>query len=398
MIKFDFNLDQIKGSERETIKIEQIFDKKRDMLGWFDIDDLFNEELITDINQTKDKLKEKADVLLVIGVGGSYLGALALIESLNPYFYNDIKKPKVYFLGSSLSSEYYHDLINIIKDQNIIVNVVSQSGKTTEIKLIYQLVMDFMRKKYGNDLKDRIIITTGENSPLIEEAKANNYKLFIIKNNIPGRYSVFTPSGLLAAAVMDVDLKKLYQGVKQAHENFEQQINYALIRKEMIDKGKKVEAYVIYEPKLKAFAEWFQQLYAESLGKNNQGLLPIIVNNTKDLHSLGQYIQDGDKILFETVFKVKKVNKDLYLPFYQKSFNEINNLAADATTKAHRQEYILNNIIEIEEINEFTIGYLMQFFMTSCVISAHLEKVNPFNQDAVEKYKKELLTLLNENH
>ncbi|NLL44259.1 MAG: glucose-6-phosphate isomerase [Mollicutes bacterium] len=404
MITFDFKTYTKNFISKEEINkyinkkkdIKKYLDNKIDMMGWYNVDKLFDLKLIQNILRTATYIRESCDVFLVIGIGGSYLGAFAFIEALNPYFYNNQKKPAIYFVGTSLSTEYYYDLVNLIKDKDIIVNVISKSGTTLESAIGYDIILKLMKEKYNNEeLKKRIIITTDENSgELRKEVNKEGYQSFIIPNNIGGRFSVFSPVGLLPIAVSGFDLENLSKGIKEAYSNLDKAIEYAAIRKIMYDKGKNIEAFVVYEPKLYAFMEWLKQLYGESLGKNDQGLLPISLINTRDLHSLGQYLQEGKKIIFETVINIEKSNNQLYLNKYQKTLDEINNIASLATSKAHLKGNVLNNVITIKKLNERSLGCLMQFFMISCAISGYLEGVNAFDQLGVEEYKKIMHDLL----
>lgn len=406
MIKFDFNTyvkdfiseDQIKKYQMITPQIEEYLNTN-DMAGWYHLDKLFNKVLLNDINQTATYIRDNCDVFLVLGIGGSYLGAASGIEALNQYYYNNSMSPQIYFVGHNLSSDYYHDLINNIKEKSIIINVISKSGSTLETKLAYQLIMDLMRSKYSEqELKKRVIVTTDEETGALRtEVNEQGYKSFVLPRNIGGRYSVFTPVGLLPMAVSKIDIEKLYIGSKEANDNLENQIKYAVIRKLLYDQGKLVEAYVVYEPKLYSFTEWLKQLYGESLGKKEQGILPISFINSRDLHSLGQFIQQGNKILFETVINIKKSNHDIKIDQYDKSLNDINNIASKATSIAHFNGNVLNNIIDVDALNEETLGYLFQFFMTSCAISGYLEDVNPFDQEGVEEYKRIMRELLVNN-
>lgn len=403
MIKFDFdtytknfiNENQIKEYKPIINNINAYF-RTRDMMGWYNLDNLFNKDLIDDINKTATYVKNNCDIFLVIGIGGSYLGASAAIEALNPYLYNDKISPQIYFVGNNLSSDYYHDLIDLIKDKEIIVNIISKSGSTLETLVAYQIIMDLMKEKYSDDeLKKRVIITTDkENGDLRIVAQENNYKSFIFPNNIGGRYSVLTPVGLLPMAVANINIESLYLGAKEANKDIDNQIKYAIIRKIMYNQGKKVEAYVTYEPKLYAFTEWLKQLYGESLGKEEKGILPISFINSRDLHSLGQFVQEGSKILFETVINVLESNHDIKISKYNKTLNEINNIASLSTSIAHLKGNVLNSIISITKIDEYNMGYLFQFFMVSCVISGYLDDVNPFDQNGVEEYKKIMKELL----
>ncbi|HHX93860.1 MAG TPA: glucose-6-phosphate isomerase [Tenericutes bacterium] len=404
MIEFDFSTyvkefikeKEIKKYDKYFPLAQNFINEREDMMDWLDVDELFSSHLINDINETAEFIRKNCDAFIVVGIGGSYLGSYATIKALNDYYHNAKKSPQIYFLGNSLSSDYYHDLTHLIKDKDIIINVISKSGTTFETSITYKLLLEFMKKKYKKEeLKKRIIITTEKNSPLWEDAKRNGYKLFTIPEKIGGRYSVFTPVGLLPIRVSGIDLNELKKGAKDALENIEDAFHYAVIREIMAKRGKLVEAYVVYEPKLYGLTEWLKQLYAESLGKEEKGLLPINLINTRDLHSLGQFVQEGSKILFETVINVKESNNDIVVPYYNKTLNELNHIASTATSKAHLNGKVLNNIITIEKLTPYTIGYLLQFFMISCAISGFLMNVNPFNQDGVEEYKNIMKSLLN---
>lgn len=401
MIKFDFDTYMNKYISKKDIKKhldekEKIIDylSNGEMRGWYNLNKLNDPKLIEDIKVTAKNIRDNCDVFLVIGVGGSYMGARAVIESLSPYFYNKINKPEIYFLGHNLSSEYYHDLLEIIKDKKIIINVISKSGNTLEIKVGYEIIMKFMKNKYSDsELKNRVIITTDKhNGFLREEVEKHNFKSFVIPNNIGGRYSVFTSVGLLPIAVSGIDLEELFKGAKSANNNLNEMIYYATIRNELFKQKRFVESYVVYEPKLYYLTEWLKQLYGESLGKENKGILPISFINTRDLHSLGQFVQEGNKIIFETVINVENSNNSIHIDEYNKSLTEINNIVSKSVAIAHQQGDTPLVIIEIEKTTPFTIGYLLQFFMTSCAISGYIENINPFNQDGVEMYKSEVKT------
>lgn len=403
MIKFDFSTytkdfiseGEIKNYEAQVPQIKEYLNAGA-LMGWYDLDKLFNKDVIDDINNTASFVRNNCDVFIVIGIGGSYFGSLAAIEALNPYFYNNSINPQIYFVGNTLSSDYFYDLINIIKDKRIMVNVISKSGTTLETLISYQLIMALMKEKYDDqELRNRIIITTDkEHGSLRAEVNEKGYKSFALPNDLGGRYSVLSPAGLLPMAVCNIDIEGLYKGAKEANNNIDNQIKYAVIRKLINEKGKTVEAFVAYEPKLYNFTEWLKQLYGESLGKNEQGILPIAFINARDLHSLGQFVQQGTKLLFETVLNIKKSKHDIEISKYNKSLNDINNIASLSTSMAHLKGGVLNNIITIDELNEMTLGYLFQFFMLSCAISGYFENVNPFNQDGVEEYKNVMRNLL----
>lgn len=398
MVKFDFNTytnkfiteKEITEYDGKMSELKLYLNNHKNMMGWYNLDELENKKLIRDINETAKYIRDTCDVFLIVGIGGSYLGALSVIESLNPYFYNEFKKPQIYFVGTSLSSEYLEDLKELIKEKNIIVNFISKSGTTLEIAVAYKLIMDLMKEKYKEAaLKDRVIITTGDsNSTLLDESLEYGYKLFNIPNNIGGRFSVLSTVGLLPIAVSGINISELFSGARDSQKDINNQIRYAVIRDIMSKKGKLVEAFVVYEPKLYALTEWLKQLYAESLGKEEKGILPIGIINTRDLHSLGQYIQEGSRILFETVININNNTKNIYVKEYNKTLNEMNNIASISSSIAHSNSGVLNNIIDVDKLDAYNVGYLLQFFMISCTISGFLSDVNAFDQNGVEEYKK----------
>ena len=390
MINFNFSSEESVSKKVET-KVTSFIEKSK-MNGWYDIKVPDSQK----IKEAASFIKNNSTVFLVLGTGGQYRGYKTVIESLSSYFYNDKLKPKIYFLGNNLSADYYFDLLEKIKGEEIIVNVVSKSGETFEIKTFYNLIMNFMKTKYSSEeLKKRIVITTNSTKGfLLDEAKKNQFVTFTIPENIGGRYSIFTPMVLLPAAVAGIDIDRLVEGAKEGNKYLKQAIKYAMIRKQSYKKRKHVEAYTIYEPKLTALTEWLKQLYAESLGKNEKGMLPISLINTTDLHSLGQFVQDGTKILIETTISVGRVTNDTKDELSSKNLSELNDIAKNATITAHKQAGIVSNEIIIDSLNEYDIGLLMQFFMISCATSGYLEKVNPFDQPGVEAYKNEMKKLL----
>lgn len=400
MINFDLKTyrENIIG-DSEFIKYEtklndltNYFDRHKDMTGWARPKNLKNAELINDINKTSAYIRSNCDVFLVVGIGGSYLGSKAVIEALNPYFYNRVRTPEIYFVGNSLSSEYLTSIKELIKNKQVIINYISKSGTTYESDVTFRILFEQMQEKYSEEeLKSRIIFTTG-NKEKLDPA----YKAYEIPSDIGGRYSVLSPVGLLPIAVASININELLDGAIDSQKNGAMQMRYAIIRDVMQKKGKIVEAYVAYEPKLASLIEWLKQLYAESLGKDGGGILPIGLINTTDLHSLGQYLQEGRHNIFETVLNIKNVEHDLEVD--GKSLNEINNIASSATSIAHNNTNILNNIINIDKLDAYHLGYLMQFFMISCAMSGFLENVDAFNQPGVEEYKRIMKELLNKKN
>lgn len=395
MITFDFHTyrknivtdDEISKYDLKLKELTDYFTKYENNMGWAKPKKL--KENLENINNTASYIRKNCDVFVVIGIGGSYLGSKAIIDSLSPYFYNNKNKIELYYLGQNLSSEYLLSVLEIIKQKNVIINYISKSGSTFETDLTYKLVMKVMEKKYSEDeLKARVIFTTG-NKELIEDG----YKYFEIPSNIGGRYSAFTAVGLLPAAVMGINIDRLLEGAVDSQKSTSMEVKYAIIRDIMYKRGKMVEAYVTYEPKLQSLIEWLKQLYGESLGKEKKGMLPIGLINTTDLHSLGQFVQEGNPILIETVLKITK--SKISINFDSKKLHDINNIAMQATSTAHHMNGVLNNIIELDELDEYHLGYIMQFFMLSCSISGYLSSVNAFDQPGVEKYKDIMKQLLN---
>lgn len=358
------------------------------MLGWIDLEALFEPTLIAKVLKIANYIRSNAEVFLVLGIGGSYMGSKALIRALNPYF-NDNEGTKIYYLGTNLSADYYYDLMELIKDKEIIVNVISKSGSTLEVKVAYELIMSLMREKYSPvELKQRVIITTDPlHGELRKIANQEGYQTFSIPSNIGGRYSVFTPVGLLPMAVNGIDLSLIEAGVRAAQAKLEDAFQYALTRSEMQKQGKVIEAFVVYEPKMAAFTEWLKQLFGESLGKKGQGVFPVSLINTRDLHSLEQYLQQGRAFIFETVIKVVDAQHDYLVESYQQSINQINQRVQGAVAKAHQQVNIYANEIILSQLNPFNLGCLCQFFMIACAYNGYLDGVNPFDQPGVEAYK-----------
>ncbi len=404
MIKFDFvTYNKIENYEKNGKKLKGVkdfFSKHQDKMGWYDIEKLCSEEKIFKIKEKALYIKENCDLFLVVGIGGSYMGSQALIDALSHYYKNETRKPEVMFVGTSLSIDYINDVLDIMDEKEVIINVISKSGNTLEILTTYDILISKMKEKYNDDeLKKRIIITTevSINNTLYKEAKENQYEVIDTFKNIGGRFSVFTESGLLPVCVAGINIENVINGAKEAMQDINNQARYSVVRDIMIDSGKLIEAYTSYEPKLYYFLEWLKQLYAESLGKNNKGLLPISIINTRDLHSMGQYIQEGPKTIFETLFVIKNNRNNIYIERYKKNLSEINDIAYKAVSRAHFEDNIFSNIFELDELNESNMGYLMQFFMVSVTMSGLLEdNEEVFTQSGVEKYKNILNSMLKE--
>lgn len=373
-----------------------------DFLGWLHLEK--NEEEWQRIKNAAKKIRETSDLLIVIGIGGSYLGARAVIEALSHTFF-----PKnVIFAGNNLSSDYLNDLLDYIKDKEISLNVISKSGTTTEPAIAFSVLQKYMKEKYGEKAKERIYITTDrEKGILKQQAMQEGYETFVVPDDIGGRYSVLTAVGLLPIAVAGIDIDKLYDGVKEAEKLFALPENnicyeYAMLRNILYSRGKKIELLVNYEPKLHYFTEWWKQLFGESEGKEGKGVFPAGVDNTTDLHSMGQYIQEGERHLWETVIQIEKPYRDIQIHCEEeklkfldgKMLHDINLMAMQGTRIAHTNGKVPNLTIRIEKLEEYTMGQLIYFFEKACAISGYLLGVNPFNQPGVEAYKKEMFRLL----
>ncbi len=387
MIRYDFktyNKLFVQDYSKELTKIKNIFTNPTQMMDWYDVDKCINEEELAKVITTSEYIRENYDVMVVIGIGGSYLGAKAVIDAFAPYFTST--KPEIIFAGNSLSASYHYELIEYLKDKNFIINVVSKSGNTLEPSLTFDLLLNELENKYSeNEVKERIIITTDPDTGNLRKlVNENDYKSFSIPTDIGGRFSVLTAAGLLPIAVSGIDVNKLLEGARKCDK--EKCYEYANIRHQLYLQGHYLESYTVYEPKLLYFTEWLKQLFAESQGKDYKGIMPISAVNTRDLHSLGQYYQEGSRIIFETVIGVD-VTKDLFAKSINKTYDQINNIALESVAKAHAQDKTYSNIISLDTINEKNIGELIYFFELSAAIGGYLLKINPFNQPGVSKYK-----------
>jgi glucose-6-phosphate isomerase len=390
-----------------------------EFLGWVDLPKNYEENILIDIQETAKLVQENSDVLIVVGIGGSYLGTRAAIEMLNHHFYNLLPKakrktPEIYFAGQNISGKYLKDLLEIIEEKDVSINVISKSGTTTEPAIAFRILKDSLERKYGKeDAKKRIIATTDkEKGALRQLATEEGYKTFVIPDDIGGRYSVLTAVGLLPIAVSGIDIREIIKGASSAYDDLgvnDLESNgcyqYAAARNILSRKGKAIEILASYEPSLQYFGEWWKQLFGESDGKNLGGIFPTTANFSTDLHSMGQYIQQGLRIIFETVIHVEKVdesmkvlknNKDLdglnYLD--GKSIKHVNDKAFEGTLLAHIKGGVPNLIISIPELTPYYFGYMVYFFEKACAIGGYMAGINPFDQPGVEEYKKNMFKLL----
>ncbi len=387
-----------------------------DFTGWVDYPTKITEYDLDVINETADKMKTYGDYLVVIGIGGSYLGARAIIDLLDGYY----QKSKIIFLGNNISSEYIGETLNYLESVDFCVNVVSKSGKTLEPAIAFRLVKELLKSKYGAKYNERIFVTTSKNDSLLhEEAQANGYQEFFIPSDIGGRYSVFTAVGLLPLAFAGYNILEFVHGAINSYIEcstlpyFENDaLIYASLRNILYNENKTIEALVTYEPKAKNFGEWWKQLFGESEGKNHKGIFPVSLVYSTDLHSLGQYVQDGIRNIFETVIETTEVSqkkayfdKDPVINYSSQNIDGLNYLSdkrisyikkqtTEGVIKAHISGNVPNIKLSIKEINEYYIGYLLYFFMFSCGVSGYILDVNPFNQEGVEEYKKNMMALL----
>ena len=390
-----------------------------DFLGWVELPKNYDKEEFDRIKIAANKIKNDSDVLLVIGIGGSYLGARAAIEMLGHSFRNNLKKedreyPEVYFVGQNISSTYMLDLLDIIKDKDVSINVISKSGTTTEPAIAFRVFKDFLEKKYGKEeASKRIYATTdAKRGALKQLADEEGYETFIIPDDVGGRFSVLTPVGLLPIAACGIDIDAIMTGAKEAMEDFSNPIlsenysyQYAVVRNVLHRKGKDIELMVNYEPSLHYVSEWWKQLYGESEGKDNKGIYPASVDFSTDLHSMGQYIQEGKRILFETVINVENAKREIIINEEKvdldglnylagKTVDFVNKKAFQGTLLAHTDGSVPNLLINLPKIDEYNFGYMVYFFEKACALSGYILGVNPFNQPGVEAYKKNMFALL----
>lgn len=384
-----------------------------DFTGWVNYPANYDQKEFKDIVKVAEKVRKSCEYLVVCGIGGSYLGSRAVIEAINGLHSQD--KLKILFLGQTLSSDYIYDVIELIKGKKFAINVISKSGTTTETAISFRLVKDLLESQVGKEkAKELIFVTTDAKNGLLRKfADEQGYKAFTLPANIGGRYSVFTAVGLLPIACANIDIESFIGGAKKAMEELKTPsllanpaYKYAVIRDYLYRQGKSVELFVSLEPRLVQLSEWLKQLFGESEGKDGKGLFPASATFSTDLHSLGQFIQDGSKIFFETVLRVLNPNHDVIIHENKDDFDELNYLKgkslkfvnekmADGTLEAHTSVgNVPNVIIEIEKLDAYSLGYLLYFYMKTCAMSAYLLEVNPFNQPGVEVYKKNMFRLL----
>jgi glucose-6-phosphate isomerase len=415
--------EELKKMEAEVVKASRTLCEGKgagnDFIGWIDLPVNYDKEEFARIKKAAEKIKSDSDVLIVIGIGGSYLGARAAIEALRHSFYNSVDKsvretPEIYYAGNSISETYLADLIDVIGDRDFSLNVISKSGTTTEPAIAFRVLKELLIKKYGKDeATKRIYATTDKARGALKTlSDAEGYETFVVPDDIGGRFSVLTAVGLLPIAVSGADIDELMRGAADEREiainaPFEENdaLQYAAARNILRLSGKHVEILANYEPALHYVSEWWKQLYGESEGKDKKGIFPAAVDLTTDLHSMGQYIQDGERILYETVLNVVKSRRQIKIENEDSDLDGLNYLAGrdmhfvnenamKGTILAHVDGGVPNLRIDIPELNEYYLGQLFYFFEFACGVSGYVLDVNPFNQPGVESYKKNMFALL----
>ena len=390
-----------------------------DFLGWIDLPVDYDKEEFARIKKAAEKIRNDSEVLLVIGIGGSYLGARAAIEFLGHSFYNVVDKsirkgPEIYFLGNSISSTYLKHLMDVVGDRDFSINIISKSGTTTEPAIAFRIFKEKMETKYGKEeAAKRIYATTDKSKGALKKlSDEEGYQTFVVPDDVGGRFSVLTAVGLLPIAASGADIDKLMEGAASGRKAalelpFEENdaMKYAALRNIFLRKGKSVEILANYEPAVHYVSEWWKQLFGESEGKDQRGIFPASVDLTTDLHSMGQFIQDGSRIMFETVIEIEKSREEIVMNeepvdldglnyLAGKTVDFINKSAMNGTILAHTDGQVPNLLVKVPEVNEFYLGQLFYFFEFACGVSGYLLGVNPFNQPGVESYKKNMFALL----
>ena len=401
-------------------KIDEIHNKlnnkEDDYTGWMDWPVRIEDALVQDILSTADEIRSKCTALVVIGIGGSYLGAKACIELLQSPFYNEYyagkqNRPRIYFAGHHLSSIYYEELLDRLNEEEVCVCVISKSGTTLEPSIVFDLMRTYLRERYGvaEAAKRIYAITDAEKGTLRAEADEQGYKTFIVPDDIGGRYSVLTPVGLLPIAVAGIDIVSMLDGAKQAmsvYDNADLLQNicyqYGVLRHHLQEQGKVIEIFEVYEGRLRYFTEWLKQLFGESECKDGKGVIPMSLQMSTDLHSMGQFLQDGRQIFFETVLTVANIRKDVSLESCSMagkaaSVHMLNQIVEESARKAHLENHTPNIRLTVDELSAKSFGYMVYFFEKACAVSCYLTGVTPFDQPGVEAYKRNIKAAIKED-
>ncbi len=396
-------------------ELEEKSKDKNEFLGWLHLPTNYDKKEFARIKKAANKIKSDSDILLVIGIGGSYLGARAIIEALHSSIYlEDKSKTKVIYVGNSLSANYINDIIEVLEGKDFSINVISKSGTTTEPAIAFRIFREILENKYGlKEAKDRIYVTTDKKKGALKTlANSEGYETFVIPDDVGGRFSVLTAVGLLPIAASGLDIDKLMKGAQVAEDKYSDSslkynecYKYAVLRNMLYESDKSLEMLVAYEPKMHYFIEWWKQLFGESEGKDGKGLFPVGAEFTTDLHSLGQYIQEGRRIMFETIINIVENKSDIVINLDEddldnlnylqgKTLSYVNKKAMEGTIAAHTEGGVPNIIINLKKLDEESVGELVYFFEKAVAMSAELLEVNPFNQPGVEKYKTNMFKLL----
>jgi len=413
------NEDEMNGIKAQVETAAKVLHDRtglgNDFLGWLDLPVDYDKDEFARIKAAAKKIQGHSDVLIVIGIGGSYLGARAAIELLKSPMYNNMKKdtPDIYYAGNNINPTYLQEIISLCEGRDFSVNVISKSGTTTEPALAFRVFKKLVEDKYGAEgAKDRIFCTTDKARGTLKElADAEGYETFVIPDDVGGRFSVLTAVGLLPIAVAGCDIDALMTGAAKAREDFTADFDnndcykYAALRNILHRKGKAVELMVSYDPAFCMMSEWYKQLFGESEGKDNKGIFPASVVFSTDLHSMGQFIQDGSRVMFETVVDIKNPKQDMFLEddeanldglnfLTNQNMSVVNRKALEGTVLAHTEGGVPNIILELDQIDEENLGYMIYFFEKACAVSGYVLGVNPFNQPGVESYKSNMFALL----
>lgn len=415
--------EEIKYIENQIVSAHNMLHNKtgqgNDFVGWVNLPMDYDKDEFASIERAAERIKEQCDAFIVIGIGGSYLGARAAIEMLNHSFYNILPKdkrktPEIYFAGNNISPVYLSHLMDVLEGKDICINVISKSGTTTEPAIAFRIFKEYMEKRYGKKgASERIYVTTDRERGALKKLSASEgYETFVIPDDVGGRYSIFTAVGLLPIAVSGIDIKEMMSGAAEGAKEYAScdldsnpAYQYAAIRNILYRKGKSTEIIVNYEPSMHYFGEWWKQLFGESEGKDNKGIFPAAVDFTTDLHSMGQYIQEGYRNIFETVVSIEGNKKDIEIQEEEnnidglnylkgKTMGFVNHKAMEGTMLAHNDGGVPNILVTIPEINPFYFGKLIYFFEKACGISGYVLGINPFDQPGVEAYKKNMFALL----
>ena len=416
MTEIDYMEDMVKSAHD---KLHNGTGAGNDFLGWIDLPVNYDKDEFARIKKAAEKIISDSEVLIVIGIGGSYLGARAAIEMLTNNFHNSLdsdkrKAPKIFYVGNNISSTYMTELLQAIEGKDVSLNVISKSGTTTEPAIAFRILRTYVEKKYGvEEARKRIYATTDKARGALKTlADAEGYESFVVPDDVGGRFSVLTAVGLLPIAAAGIDIDEMMKGAADAREAYSnpsikenQAYQYAAVRNALYNKGKTIEVLVNYEPSLHYFNEWWKQLYGESEGKDNKGLFPAAVDFSTDLHSMGQYIQDGRRMLFETVINVEKAKYEINIEeadsdldglnfLAGKTVDFVNKKAFQGTLLAHNDGGVPNMVLNVPELSPYYFGYMVYFFEKACGISGYLLGINPFDQPGVEAYKKNMFALL----